>query len=167
MYKNNSYNYREELNWSINVNRKFKNSGGKNGLFLFGNGSNAIDWKAQCCMVLYGQNVCHLLAFLAPQVMTESTSLTAIKKDFCLLISYISFLCISISLVVPSGNSCVRLGVEHCIFKLQVVEEFGLSPCRQHEVIFTWFIRYSFLHFASCIEFISQTSSVSPVRAEQ
>ena len=118
-------------------------------------------------MVLYGQNVCHLLAFLAPQVITESTSLTTIKKDFCLLISYISFLCISISLVVPSGNSCVRLGVEHCISKLQVVEEFGLSPCRQHEVIFTWFIRYSFLHFASCIEFISQTSSVSPVRAEQ
>ena len=72
-------------------------------------------------MVLYGQNVCHLLAFLAPQVMTESTSLTTIKKYFCLLISYISFLCISISLMVPSGNSCVRLGVEHCISKLQAL----------------------------------------------
>ena len=54
------------------------------------------------------------------------------KKDFCLLKSCISSLCISISVVVPSGNSSVRLGVEHCISKLQVVEEFGLSPCRQH-----------------------------------
>ena len=74
------------------------------------------------------------------------------KKDFCLLISYLFFLCISISVVVPSGNSSIRLGVEHCISKLQVVEEFdrrnGLNPCRQHEVIFTWFTRYSFLQFA-------------------
>ena len=68
------------------------------------------------------------------------------KKDFCLLISYLFFLCISISVVVPSGNSSIRLGVEHCISKLQVVEEFdrrnGLNPCRQHKVIFTWFARY-------------------------
>ena len=93
------------------------------------------------------------------------------KKDFCSLISYLSFLCISISVVVPSGNSSIRLGVEHCISTLQVVEEFdrrnGLNPCRQHEVIFTWFTRYSFLQFANCREFISHTSSIRPVRAEQ
>ena len=75
--------------------------------------------------------------------------------------SYLSFLCISIS-VVPSGNSSLCLRVEHCISKLQVVEVFhrrnGLNPCRQHEVIFTWFTRYSF-QFANCIGFISQTSS--------
>ena len=74
------------------------------------------------------------------------------KKDFCFLISYLFFLCISIGVVVPSGNSSIRLGVEHCISKLQVVEEFdrwnGLNPCRQDVVIFTWFIRYFFLQFA-------------------
>ena len=93
------------------------------------------------------------------------------EKDFCLLISYLSFLCISISVVVPSGNSSMDLGVEHYISKLQVVEEFdrrnGLNPCRQDVVIFTWFTRYSFLQFANCIEFISETGFVSPVRAEQ
>ena len=78
------------------------------------------------------------------------------KKDFCLLISYLFFLCISISVVVPSGNSSIRLGVEHCISKLQVVEEFdrrnGLNPCGQDEVIFTWFTRYSFLQFADSLK---------------
>ena len=76
-------------------------------------------------------------------------------------------------MAVPSDNSSIRLGVEHCMSKLQVVEEFdkrnGLNPCRQHEVIFTLFTRYSFfnLQFANCLEFISQTTSVSLVRAEQ
>ena len=88
------------------------------------------------------------------------------KKDFCLLISYLFFLYISISVVVPSGNSSICLGVEHCISKFHGVEEFdtrnGLNPCRQYEVIFTWFTRYSSHQFANCIEFISQTSSVSP-----
>ncbi|XP_074611874.1 uncharacterized protein LOC141866295 [Acropora palmata] len=54
----------------------------------------------------------------------------------------------SISVVVPSGNSSICFGVEHCISKLQVVEEFGrrnaLNPSRQHEVIFTWFTRELF-----------------------
>ena len=80
-------------------------------------------------------------------------------------ISYHSFLCISISVVVPSDNSSLYVGVEHCVSKLQAVKEFdrgnGLNHCRQHEVTFTRFTRYPFLQFAYCIEFISKTSSVS------
>ena len=117
-------------------------------------------WKWEQCDWLEGTVLAKCVssfgiwARAAPQVITESTSLTTIKKDFCLLISYLFFLCISISVVVPSGNSSIRLGVEHCISKLQVVKEFdrrnGLNPCRQHVVIFTWFTRYSFLQFAIC-----------------
>ena len=33
-------------------------------------------------------------------------------------------MCISVSVLVPSGNSSIGLGVGHCISKLQVVEEF-------------------------------------------
>ena len=99
-----------------------------------------------------------------PQVINESTSLTIIKSLY-LPISYLSFLCISISVVVPCViKSSICVGVEHCISKLQAVEEFdrrnGLNPCRQ-QVMFTWFTRYSFLQFANCIEFVSKTSSVS------
>ena len=110
------------------------------------------------CFLLFG-----IWARTASQVINESTSLTTIKNLY-LLISYHSF-CISITVVVPSGNSSICVGVEHCISKWQVVKEFdrrnGLSPCRQHEVTFTWFTRYPFLEFANCLEFISKTSSVS------
>ena len=36
-------------------------------------------------------------------------------------------MCISVSVVVPSGNSSIGLGVGHCSSKLQVVEEFDRS----------------------------------------
>jgi len=119
-----------------------------------------IAWYWQRCFSLFG-----VWALTAPPVINESTSLTIIKSLY-LPISYLSFLCISISVVVPSViNSSICVGVEHCISKLQAVEEFdrrnGLNPCRQHEVMFTWFTRYSFLQFANCIEFVSKTSSVS------
>ena len=122
-------------------------------------GNPRIAWYWQMFLIFFG-----ISARTAPQVINESTALSSIN-NYYLPISYHSFLCISISVVVPSDNSAKCVGVEHCISKLQVVKEFdrrkGLYPCWQHEVIFTWFTRYSLLQFANCVEFISKTSSVS------
>ena len=53
------------------------------------------------CFSLFG-----ISARTALQVINESTSLTSIKNHY-LPISYHSFLCISISVVVPSDNSAI------------------------------------------------------------
>ena len=90
------------------------------------------------------------------------------KKDFCLLISYLVSLCISISVVVPSGNSSICLGVEHCISKLQVVEECdtrnGLNPCRQHDSLLISAFNMNSLDL-QCSVFHGRNFPISPVKS--
>ena len=73
-------------------------------------------------------------------------------------------MCISISVLVPSGNSSMCVGVEHCISKLQAVKEFIEIDSTLVDNMWSsshGFTQYPFLQFDNCIEFISKTSSVS------